>query len=117
MKFTKTEIGLCRQIAEKHKKEIQYGDWFIDPEGHEVVNINWRPEGDVPLWTIEDCLEFLREKSCSIILTLYPGEEQWNSGVEMWDEDGDKVVFGHDWIGETPLEALLKAVLAVLEEK
>ena len=28
MNFTKEEISLCKQIAEKHKKDIKRGDWY-----------------------------------------------------------------------------------------
>jgi len=114
MRFTKEEISLCKQIAGKHKKEIEYGDWYLS---NTVTLLNKFIHGTInmarqvrlcliPLWTIEDCFEFLGEqfnklKRCKTIFE-----------VEL------KFLGGRNWHeGKTPLEACLKAVLAVLEEK
>ena len=77
MKFTKEEKNLCRKIAKKHRKEIEYGDWYYTTEYPEekyrarIYKYRWTGMADrtinkrkeiIPLWTISDCLEFLREK-------------------------------------------------------
>ncbi len=117
MKFTKEEISLCKQIAEKHEKEIGYGDWYWD-EGQKrtvicavrLAHIEEAPyfiKNCFPLWTISDCLEFLRERAYLVFI----GQEE-NKG---WCEvNAKKIIHRHG--GKTPLEACLKAVLAVLEE-
>ena len=65
MRFTKTEIDLCHQIARVYRKPINYGDWYVGREG----NIkSWQckyktTHNDlIPLWQISDCLEFLQNK-------------------------------------------------------
>lgn len=147
MKFTKEEISLCKQVAEKHRKDIEYGDWVytykkeitlvISPIGKldwSIRNYKVLPEQEgrgfycvhenkneyIPLWTISDCLEFLKEKggfivnahddtgdSFSIEIETAPGH--WKG--TRWLKTRKK------FIGKGLLEACLKAVLAVLEEE
>lgn len=130
MKPTKTEVGLCRQIAEKYRKSIEYGDWFLNAWGkiscacgyaypvHRPVRKEYENPKWIPLWTIEDCLEFLREKG-------YRGRLDEDEDVELINKtiglDPFSVsCYGHKSkrsffrYGKTPLEALLKAVLEVL---
>ena len=124
IKFTKEEISLCKQVAEKHRKKIEYGDWYYSKHlkeallqspfinvvrDREIIN---RDKNVFFLWTISDCLEFLQGK------------------VGIWYElKGYKKGPPYDFLMdftfkaydieikcETPLEACLKAVLAVLEE-
>ncbi len=134
MKFTKEEISLCKQVAEKHRKSIIKGDWllwdriipkeivlvhdtFYTEEGNEkTIGILTEQEllggGEViPLWTISDCLEFLREKRYKAIRF---NEHEGGVGVSVFPEN--EFELGEGEYGKTPLEACLKVVLAVLEE-
>jgi len=119
IKFTKEEISLCKQVREKELllKPVKEGDWVRNEYGKPSTDLvtseyirNVIRFTDIkhwfPLWTISDCLEFLRERKSQMEFELVFGDE--------W-----KVIF--HWIkvfeGNTPLEACLKAVLAVLEEE
>ena len=131
MKFTKEEISLCKQIVGKHRKEIDLGDWIIQKNKTypEVVYCIYTDDSELicteleviykknctPLWTIFDCLEFLREKG-------------WWPRIDFDTEETRIYTFHKDlsckhWTkypmykGKTALEACLKAVLAVLEKK
>jgi hypothetical protein len=109
MKFNKEEISLCKQIAEKHRKEIKYGDWFLNEGGFAKVwpyRHNCERTDVIPLWTISDCLEFLQKKEDVIELVVTGKHLRWFC---RW---GNRKMRS----GKTPLEACLKAVLAVLEE-
>ena len=124
-KFTKEEISLYKQVAEKHRKEIVFGDWFYDeglkkitiytpyPHGEYTLNAKEQKRFNyVPLWTISDCLEFLEERGLNLYLQFMRFENgNWRLTAE---DDKYKKVRGE---GKTRLEACLKAVLAVLEEK
>ncbi len=132
MKLTKEEISLCKQVVEKYKKEIGKGDWVYYhgfrylvedawiledmcplPEAKLVGHANIVEQSEcIPLWTISDCLEFLREKCQDHVLLIHDKEDE----VEwfLWMDEYEKTQqMGK---GKTPLEACLKAVLAVLEE-
>jgi len=131
IKFTKEEISLCKKVAKKHRKEIKYGDWYISidsrmylwlsssPFNKDFVN-TCEPQNQadkiIPLWTISDCLEFLRERNwCLYKLIEWLGGEKFQcSIINSSDNLGGRNCF--DRLGKTPLEACLKAVLAVLEE-
>ena len=129
MKFSKQEINLCKQIAKKHESAIVYGDWYL--YGNEIQIHLWaisypmaKEDRNKPraifLWTLEDCLEFLRGKEC----WLYQLKQE-QKGYEITILQlipKKKARCTHESItitkkGKTPLEACLKAVLAVLEEK
>jgi len=73
----------------------------------------------LPLWTISDCLEFLREKDWYIsMLYEHLGKEggyDLDIGKLIKNTRSPEGTFEHV-IAKTPLEACLKAVLAVLEE-
>ena len=118
-KFTKEEIGLCRQVAESYVKAIQQGDWYYskDLDGisyYYQIRTEMKPESHIiPLWTISDCLEFLREKCLDHVLLIHDKEDKVEWFLWM-DEYKETQQMGK---GKTPLEACLKAVLAVLEEK
>ena len=125
MKFTKEEISLCKQVAEKHRKEICKGDCvavrsYGDLSGkteYKVILVDFEflhKSLDVcfPLWTISDCLEFLNQGN-SFKTELYNTRWNWYCKTKRY-EIGAKEYFAR---GKTPLEACLKAVLAVLEEK
>lgn len=114
-KFTKTEIDLCKKIAEKERREIEVGDTYL-LEGKPILcaysNGGWhkRMEKDIiPLWQEHDCLEWLREKRYRI-------EFYWNDygiRIELHHDERNSVF--SDRKKQTPLEALLRAVLAVME--
>lgn len=130
MEFTKEEISLCKQVAEKYRKYIEYGSWFLNAWGKVScacgysypVNRPVRRENENPkwiaLWTISDCLEFLAERGLWII-GFQQDEDEWSVGFAETDELGMRALEEtQKWTdGETPLEACLKAVLAVLEEE
>ena len=68
---------------------------------------------EINLWTISDCLEFLREK-CNHSVVLKHDEHDEQDGWFLWLDEYHKTE--KEGYGKTPLEACLKAVLAVLEE-
>jgi len=138
--FTDEEIKNCRKIAEKgERKTVEYGDWCyseiywpghgdrdkIDPKR---VGL-WRSHlpadentAHTPLWQEHDCLEWLRKEYVPLIITTRDDAYAQKSGWR-W-----QVVWGNPhaidekpWDGcfnaPTLLEALLRAVLAILEEK
>jgi len=123
MKFTKEEISLCKQIGEKHRKEVEYGDWFIMPaDPHLFPTILesspthklWKSEINkkaIPLWTISDCLEFLRKRGFSCFHVDFDGDEVTLAVDNL--RDGISAKF----LAKTVLATCLKAVLAVLEEE
>ena len=115
MKFTKEEVSLCKQVAEKKRKPFKWGDWYYFKK---KVHLIWsKPEpimddSCIPLWTISDCLEFLRERG--IRFAFYHDEiDKYyvDCGYDNKRQWSDIVAY------KTPLEACLKAVLAVVEEK
>jgi hypothetical protein len=124
MKFTKEEISLCKQVAKKHRKVIEYGihlyDEFKDfgfvyvDTYFQRLNIAKTPNDYIQIWTVSDCLEFLRDRCKDHVLLIHEegleDDEEWYLWLDEYKEtqQWDK--------GKTPLEACLKAVLAVLEE-
>lgn len=110
--MNKTEIKLCQDIAKHWRKEINEGDWFyIVNQGHALVAMDEsiqksKSDNCIPLLTLEDCLKFLNEKIGTI--------ELWRTGRTL------KWYCRHSgkwWKGKTPLEACLRAVLAILKEE
>jgi len=133
MKFTKEEISLCRQVAEKHRKEIKEGNWISTDEGIELIGSPYfYLEGEkkelhksvsgflrgkylgkwFPLWVISDCLEWLNQAN-SFKTQLYNTKWNWYCKTRRY-EIGAKEYFAK---GKTPLEACLKVILAVLGKK
>lgn len=112
MEFTAEEISLCKQIAEKHRKEITRGDWYVhdsDEKNMAILSLGHEPlsfKNLIPLWSITDCLEFLR-KHFYILRVCSDGQLEAEVGML-----GGSIYH----YGKTPLEACLKAVLAVLKE-
>lgn len=129
MKFNPEEIRLCKQVAEKHRRKIGYGDWFYSEHLKEVLlqspfinivrdlEIVDRDKNSIPLWTISNCFDFLGERGLWII-GVQQDEDEWSVGFAETDDLGMRTIEStHKWTdGNTPLEACLKAVLAVLEE-
>ena len=127
MKFTKEEIALCRKIAEKHRKEIEVGDWYLLDK--KLILVAWSNRGFLdykenikdclPLWQISDCLEFLRERGFTIIQACeHSMSHEWIIEINPYESNAVKTM-GHKSFevrGGVILEALLKAVLAILEE-
>ena len=133
MTITEEEISLCKQVAEKHRKEIKYGDWYLtittspldkddkeesiclNAEKREINSIEETKKDRVfyneyiPLWTISDCLEFLEGKGFDLDFdfTLFVSGN-WRF-IALAHED--KEVRGE---GRTRLASCLKAVLAVV---
>ncbi len=128
--FTKEEISLCKQIADKHRKPIKAGDYLYHTytgcvrfyvEG--LSNIGTIPRIEelkkvkpitahyaIPLWTISDCLEWLMTKGTDCGVFYDFKDEIWKGYLTIIDQN---II---DTKGKTPLEACLRAVLAVLEE-
>ncbi len=110
MDFTKEEISLCKQVAEKHRKELVYGDWFISYDGGIKLKAlhqkGHRHEENIPLWTISDCLEFLIRKPRVRTVEVVCDFKTFSVSIRPYGT----------FYGNTSLEAYLKAVLAVLDE-
>jgi len=112
--FTPKEIEICKKVAEKERKEIKRGDWYLyDGEIH-LWDIRYKMSDDdrgkpnpVPLWQEHDCLEWL-DKAKDITLRICSHPDAHLAEVEY----DDKIYYG-----STPLEPLLRVILAILEEK
>lgn len=112
IKFTKEEIRFCKQVAERYRKEINRGDWWIGANDRPVLafgNVTTKHKL-IPLWIISDCLEFLR------------GEGFYHIEIEMGKTYAHAIIKKQAELrirtgGKTLLEACLKAVLAVLEKE
>ena len=142
MKFTKEEISLCKQVAERYRKPIKCGDWILR-DGELRLNLDgklaWLEDGGqdiiikitnkteiIPLWTISDCLEFLKKRGeqgweiksivKSVAKEFYQVEIRHQSGEGRF---GEVYATHPSPVGEgnTLLEACLKAILALLEEE
>ena len=124
--FSKEEIRLCKLIAEKGEiKEIQYGVWVAREKRTKIEISLWnlpigvtekqRKEGKwTPLWQEHDCLEWLRERDEDFDIYI-----EWDStDKEWWVGIGYHAEIPHmTETGNTPLEALLRAVLEIMEAK
>jgi len=130
-KFTPTEIDLCKKIVEKERKEIQRGDWVADEleniclvEKRFKTLLTINEDGDcaqygylddlnvVPLWQEHDCLEWLREKGFEEFYV----DRFCDGKVEAYGWHKDTFGKIDKQKGKAPLEALLRAVLAVMKE-
>jgi len=138
IKLTKEEVSLCNQVAERYRKDLHYGDWYIDTcknstplvagsvqikklkVGYEITKLVQNNKKVTPLWTISDCLEFLRERGFTIIQACeHPMSNEWIVEVNPYFSNAVKIM-GHksfDVRGDTLLIACLKALLTVLEEE
>lgn len=129
MKFTPEEIKLCKAIAEKHRKEIKFGLWVLYKGQEQLVVDYFRHKTEstrldlygltryvfeteiTPLWQIPDCLEWLYERYEEVgVESLL---DYWEASAYLHRKVKDAEVI--DAKGKTPLEACLKAVLAILE--
>jgi len=141
--FTPTEIDLCKKIVKKERRRVDEGDWYlcdstdVDPTVYlagitsEEVNVV-----GIPLWQEHDCLEWLREEGEMGWWNLFRGENlddiaepiledsyrfecQYIRYIDKSEKGNCKqpVIDTVERMGKTPLEALLHAVLAVMEGK
>lgn len=125
MKFTNAEIDLCKKIAEKYKEQsrhlnhhFKYGNWYEYKK--DVFLITSQPQSEMSpeitiLWTISDCLRFLKVKHSFQRKKINYFRLKFVRGIfkfHYWKNWAKPVCYR----GKTPLEACLKAVLAVLEE-
>ncbi|MEE9612814.1 MAG: hypothetical protein V3W19_16295 [Desulfatiglandales bacterium] len=128
IEFTKEEIILSKQIAEKYKKEIECGDWILR-NGKLILNLDgklaWSDDAKqdiiitittkietIPLWTISDCLEFLRKKAWFIIYAYDAMGSTFS--IEIGTTGGHYpggIEAKKEFSGKGLLEACLKAVL------
>ena len=113
MKFTKKEINLCKEIAKRYKKYFKYGNWY--EYKNDSFLITSQPQSEMSpeitiLWTIFDCLGFLKKEINSFKLKFARGKFKFHYRKNWW-------IKSICYYGKTPLEACLKAVLSVLEEK
>lgn len=127
MNFTKEEIALCKKIVEKYRKKIKYGDWFLNAWGkatcacgyayptHKPIRRKHEHPKWIPLWQISDCLEFLEKKYKEVSVGNI--DDEWDVQVFGAFDNVKHPEFLEDIRGKTPLEAFLKAVLAIVEEK
>lgn len=118
-KFTDTEIDLCKKIAEKERRKITKGDYYSYQDKIYLRSMPFMETEDVAegikILQEHDCLEWLRKKK-------YRMADMCEGGVI-------HVVFAPKRLGhidvrelietqsKTTLEALLHAVLAVMEKK
>jgi len=124
--MTKKELNLCKQIAEKYRKEIKYADWYWSTSYNEPLLATdggfrikeQEHHGVFKIWTISDCLEFLKEKNRWVRMDTRPKEEGSTTRIWIFSEFNlEEAWIKHpSYDGKTPLEACLKAALAVLEE-
>lgn len=119
-KFTKTEKDLCKKIVEKERRRIDFCDYYIDAENQVVTfkcpHIRVYLEGDVLLWQEHDCLEWLRERNLYLEGLDQTDECKYTCGICEIDEMGPNILTVKWHEGKTPLEALLRTVLAVMEK-
>ena len=141
-KFTPTEIDLCKKIAEKERKKLKLGDWMVIKYPSSYGNIepvtlfdtkwvespNRFPDTPAvyncstdcyhkdffPLWQEHDCLAFLSKQYEEVSIETYDGKK-WESSAYIRVKKKDAPVIAE--VGDTPLECLLRAVLAVMEGK
>ncbi len=116
MKPTKEEINLCKQVAARYRKRINYGDQYWCGIAHKIClcttkKIEDRLKSHFPLWTISDCQSWLEEKGFNYIFNF----KHFKLGGWCFTAEDRKYkkVRGE---GKTRLASCLKAVLAVLEE-
>ena len=127
--FTSTEIDLCKKIAEKEKRKKERGDWVkIGGKIQLVTNSyddyffsgdgQWQQGRGTLIWQEHDCLEWLRKKKYEVNLHFFNHLGKWM--IQLWDYKSTQACYS-DYDKEnknsTILEALLRAVLAVMEGK
>ncbi len=146
IEFTKEEMILCEQLANRHRKDLKIG-MYVWREFDKTIRLIYKldeKEKDIytvytsvilkteifeklfwnnleggwltPLWTISDCIFWLREKG--FYLSINTLGEYWTclAYKNIFDEEnkniGPRIFFQE----KTLFSALLKIVLAVLGE-
>lgn len=138
---TKEVIRLCKRIAKKHRKDLKVG-MYVWREFDKTVQLIYRldeKEKDIytvilktgklekhywnnleggwftPLWTIPDCVEFLRKKGFMVRLIEY---KNWR-GIKRIECNcyGHKTKEAFSTQGNKDEEACLRAVLAVFKKE
>jgi len=124
MRYTKEEIEICREIAEHYRKPIKQGDYYYyKPNKECVLNLIsggiFNEKLDFPLWTFEDARKWLGEKGEIGILILRYQQILGISHKGYLTTILVQYVGGnyYEAEGQTPLEAILKVVLAVMKEE
>ncbi len=118
MKFTKEEISLCKQVVEKHRKDITRGDWYVYTsyeKNNAILHLSHTPitfDSLTPLWTISDCLEFFGKQKYHFESLSEDDMCLFEVNILCPDRTGGIITKGG-----TALGTLLKAVLAMVEEK
>lgn len=132
--FTAKEKELFKKIAEKKKKKIGSGDYALinlPRLGEQVVLIDssWELQEKgiynylvdevypdyIPVWQEHDCLKWLRRKMywARIDIDEYHATKVWLFSKKMVLPNWEMYPC---YLGNSPLEALLRTVLAVMEE-
>jgi len=112
-KFTDKEIRLCKMIYKK-AGDILDTTWKPSNLSWEKLAKKFKDAREMQSWTLSDAIEWLKEKFEDVYIESIEGE--WK--IEIYDAY-DKVhypEFFKDIRGKTPLEACLKAILAILNE-
>lgn len=143
MKFTKEEISLCKQVAEKYRKEINKGDWILLQEILCLIISSNENEIGYIEYNHDELISYLiltgtkRNKEKFVQTQSKKWFPLWTISdcLEFFEEQGYSFeraiqlgsIFDVSFIsvkgttkkgsGDTILEACLKAILAVLKEK
>ena len=120
IKFSEEEISLCKQVAEKYKKDIKSRQYFYN---NHLEKIQWSEKGQpkakwaIPLWTISDCLEFFGERAFYLEGLCQIDECEYELCISEMDDMGVVRHSERRFQGTTKLEACLKAVIEVLNKE
>ena len=129
MKFTDEEIRLSKLIAEKERKEIKYGDWYLMKGESQVLLHDNHLKGTIhkyakemksltPLWTLSDAIEWLK-KNIKNFESVELTEGKDDHEICWWRvaPDDPSGIIPKSYQGCTLLEACLKAILEILKEE
>lgn len=114
MKPTKEIIGLAKKLYELgYRQEIEYGDWFVNPGDACYLNDHHHTVvSSIPIVvpSLEDGLKWLKEHCTTFDIT---GDSYGATWVSLWNKTKCIV----DVNANPPHEAVLKAMVKVLEDK
>lgn len=137
MRFTEAEIELCKKIEGRWRKPLDWPDLvYYDNQifmvykdktekGIEIENqmfVERTDEKDlIPLLTLEDCLEFLRERNYEVMLSYF--DKFMGYRIQVWEQEKSQAIYSdydlekedEECSHKTPREAALKAVWEVLK--
>ena len=144
MKFNKKEISLCEQIAKKYRRNLKIGMYVwrkfcksiqliyrLDKEDKEIYTVilkekklnhlywnNLKGGWLTPLWTISDCLEFLRKRDWLLDLKNSPTPKYGKYYCACFmPREHPKRKHGIYKYGNTTLETLLEVILENIQRK